>query len=444
MTVELASYLRIVRRHWLVSALFGLAGLGVGLLLTLAIPTGYQATAGVFAPATPTYLTLDVETSTESPTQAPREWTQDTESELLHSEVVLRAAAARLGGTWTVDELVDRIQVSVPTSTRVFSITVTASDATQAQRAASVVAEEYVSRRSRLLADRAERVSAALRARRASLSEILSKAPAETTDSASTASPFPVDATLRAQIRGQIARIDEALATDAGTSANAAELVTPPQRPRLPTHANAEVPPVSGLMAGLLAGLGLGYVRERRHPYVRTLDDVTDSTDAPVAARLDGGLLQTPTSARTQEELGRLAAELRGAVVGSRAVPARVLVTGCCAESLILAFADQLRLSFDTGRASAADGEGYDDGDYDDAAYEGTAYDHAAYAREADDLDPEHSERGMDDDHSSRGGPDDIDDVTVVAGRAGSAGTLRRARTADAVLVLAELGSTAR
>ena len=265
LTVELARYRRLLRQTWLPTVGFGLAGLAVGLLVTLQIPPAYQATTGVFAPGTPTYLAPDVEPSPSASPPDPRDWTQDTEAELVHSTVVLRAAAKRLGTSWTPDELTDRIQISVPTSTRVFSLTFTAGDPATAQRGAQVVAEEYVRHRSTLLADRAQRVGDALRDRRTSLETLLSGAPdeAEPTTGGRGATKFPVNLALRAEIRAQIARIDEALSTAASTGANRAEVVTRAERPVRSARANAEVAPVSGILAGLLAGLGLGFVRDR-------------------------------------------------------------------------------------------------------------------------------------------------------------------------------------
>ena len=397
LTVELARYRRLLRQTWLPTVGFGLAGLAVGLLVTLQIPPAYQATTGVFAPGTPTYLAPDVEPSPSVSPPDPRDWTQDTEAELVHSTVVLRAAAKRLGTSWTPDELTDRVQISVPTSTRVFSLTFTAGDPATAQRGAQVVAEEYVRHRSTLLADRAQRVGDALRDRRTSLETLLSGAPdeAEPTAGGRGATKFPVNLALRAEIRAQIARIDEALSTAASTGANRAEVVTRAERPVRSARANAEVAPVSGILAGMLTGLGLGFVRGRRNFVVRDADEISEATGLPVVATL-----ARPTD---DPRLADLAAHVLDAV----RPPAQVLVTGWAAEVAVDAFADAIQDACSTGPTSLPD---------------------------------QHQNTDPDTDTDT----DTDTDVTVRAVRPASVGMVRRARTADVVLLLAEVGATSR
>jgi hypothetical protein len=383
LTVELARYRRMLSRAWLPTALFGLAGLAGGLVMTMQIPPSFQATAGVFAPGTPTYLAPDVEPSpTESPPD-PREWTQDTEAELVHSAVVLRAAAGRLRNGMTPDELSDRIQISVPTSTRVFSLTFTADSPAAAQRGAQVVAEEYVRHRSTLLGDRARRIGDALRERRTSLETLLSDAPDDVDEAPAggNATSFPVNLTLRAEIRAQIARIDELLSTAGNTGANRAELVSRPERPTRSARANAQVAPVSGLLVGLLAGFGLGFLHDRRQPLVCDADELSELTGLPVATTVAG-----PSG---DPRLVRLAADLHDVTEPA----GEVVVTGWTAAQTLEAYATGLQ-----------------------AAYAG-------------------AERGSQEAESA---------VTVRAVRPGSVGMVRHARTADVVLLLAEVGATSR
>ena len=353
-TVELATYGRFVRRHRLASFLLGLLGLGLGLGVTQAAPSTYQATADVFAPATPAYLALDVRPYPDTDAYEPREWTQDTEAALVRSEVVLARVVRRLGGDSTTTELADRIRISVPTSTRVFSLSVTAGTREGARDAARILAEEFLARRNTLLADRAERVSVALRDRRASLQGLLTDAPTESELSADDPrSGLPVNQALRGQLRAQIARIDEALVRAAGTSANQAEIVKPPILPLEAQRNNAEVAPVSGLLAGLLGGLALGHHRDRRRRVVVDADDVTDATGLPVLAQLDGS--HTLATGESEPELDRLATRVRLTLdpeADPDAAPAtpllprgqgpRVLVTGCCEEALAVSVADRL------------------------------------------------------------------------------------------------------
>jgi capsular polysaccharide biosynthesis protein len=344
MTVALASYRPFVRTHWRASVLLGVAGLAAGLVVTWAMPAAYTSTTTVFAPATPTYLALDMDPFLIEGTPPPQEWTQDTEAELIHSDVVLRGAAKRLGSAWTVAAVSDRIQISVPTSARVFALSFTGRTPEEARRGAETVAREYVRQRSSLIADRTRRVSSALRDRRATLQEIIADAPAETDELPERSGPsaLPVNRALRAQIRSQIAAIDKALTTAAATTANTAEIV---QHARLPTSSrrtNAEVAPVSGLLSGLAAGLGVGYLRRRRRLHVEDAYDVGDVAGLPILARVPSGRFSGHSeddidAAGADHALRRLAAELEPALTSGTG---RVIVLGFCADSLVAGFAD--------------------------------------------------------------------------------------------------------
>jgi capsular polysaccharide biosynthesis protein len=381
-TVDLATYGSALRRHWRMCVALGLVGLTLGGLLAAAIPATYTATAKVFAPAVPAHVTLDLGQARAN-SRPPREWTQDTEAELLRSTAVLDPAARRLGDSWTAVDLAPRIHLAVPTSTRVFLVSFTAEDAETARRGAQIVAEEFVRERSTLLTRRAQRITAALRDRRSQLQTRLS-------DESATSR-------ARARLRNQIARIDKALQEVAASSANPARVVENPDPPRQPVRGNVEVPPVSGLMTGLLAGVAVGWLRDRRHPYVRDADDVAQVTNLPVLAHVDDHFLQAGFGSRTG--ITALAALLR------RAAPVdglRVLVTGWCPDDVLTLVAEQLRRALVAVSSDSA---------------EATDVERAATTL----------------DGASTGA------VAVVSCRAGSATMVRRAGEADVVLLVAEL-----
>ncbi|MEQ7123819.1 hypothetical protein ABN034_04790 [Actinopolymorpha sp. B11F2] len=417
MTVALGSYRRFVRSHWRASVLLGLAGLASGLVVSWVSPPEYHSTATVFAPATPTYLALDIEPFPIEGTPPPREWTQDTEAELIRSDVVLGNVAERLGADWTVASLSDRIQISVPTSARTFSLSFTGRTPAEARLGAETVAREYVRQRSALIADRTRRVGSALRDRRTTLQEIIADAPPETDGVPERSGPsaLPVNRALRAQIRSQIAAIDKAL-TDAGaTAANAAEIVQHARLPTDSTRANAEVAPFSGLMSGLVAGLGVGYLRRRRKTHVGDAFDVGDVAGLPILASVDstlltglrgrdtvdwagaggGGADRTSVDqaavdrATVDTDMRRLATRLERALAGGSG---RIVVLGCCADSLTAGFVAVLQRALT-------------------ASTLGPAYD---------------------------------PDVVVAASRAGSGTADTHPETADIVLVLVEFGTTTR
>lgn len=421
-TIELASYPRAVRRHWLPCCLLALIGLAVGLLVTLATPPRYVSTVGVSAPATPAYLAVSVDAGTAP--RDPREWTQDTEAAMMTSAPVLRAVRDRLGTRENLTELAARVRITVPTSTRIFFVGFGATDPVTARHGAQAIAEEYVRYRSRVLTDRASRVGAALGERRASLQALLADVQVPGADP--TAAPVPVNPVLRGRIQDQISHIDDALGTASLTVANAAEVVRPASAPARPERRNAEVPPISGLLLGGLAGLATGHLRSGRRPRVHDTDEVSALTGLTVLALLDREAVRAGAASLG---LRVLAAQVRIAAGAAHrtgdthhaddpddadhadhsddvdetsdagaaadgddprlADPPRVLLVGCCADSLVAALADRLRETL--VRAGAAAGDPL------------------------------------------------LGDVLVATGRPDATGTLLRARSADVVLLLAEL-----
>ncbi|MET9022274.1 hypothetical protein ABZV93_20065 [Actinopolymorpha sp. NPDC004070] len=374
-TLEAAGYSRFVRRHWLVCCLLGLVGFAIGLLGPLRTPASYRSTVEVFAPATPAYLAISVDPS--APAVDPREWTQDTEAALLLSQPVLTAVARQLPGHPDPATLADRIEVSVPTTTRVYQIGFSDRDPRRAQQGARVLAVEFARYRAKVLTARAERVAAALDSRRTYLQNLLDDLPVpgslrnEGRDSGDP-TPAPANLVPRGQIQAQIGEIDDALTKTALTGSNTAAVVRSATLPKRPERHNSEVPPMSGLMLGLLAGLAVGAVREWARPAVREVGEVTAATGlAPVAVVNRRGL-RRPAGHRDAVDLHPLAVQVRllldaeafadsagttaGTSTGPAGDPPIVLVTGPCADEVTAALADHLR----TALAVAGDAAGDD------------------------------------------------------------------------------------
>ncbi|WP_020576108.1 Wzz/FepE/Etk N-terminal domain-containing protein [Actinopolymorpha alba] len=386
-TVELASHLRVLRRHLPVIGVLTLAGLMVGLLLTVLSPPIYQSAVTVFAPGTPAYLQVDLRSGTSQ--RAPREWTQDTEAALITSDTVLGAVARQLGAATTAADLRKRLSIDVPTSTRVFTISFDAADPAAARRGADLIASEFIRQRSAILAQRAQHAGAALVEQRVRLQEMLTDAFAPANQDDPRSPTVPVNRALRAHIRSQMARIDQTLATAATTTAAPAEIVRPATLPTHPRDDNDEVPPVSGLLAGLVCGIGVGCLRDRLRPYVPDAAGVVAATGLDVIAQLDARRLGSTPNA--DPELRRLVEGLHTNRDPATSVsdPMRILVTGCCAQALVEMVTRQLRQAL------------------------------AAEPLRA---------------HGST-----IEDVVLQNGRAESTSTLERARTAHVALLLAHL-----
>ncbi|GAA2755818.1 hypothetical protein [Actinopolymorpha rutila] len=362
-TLEASGYSRFVRRHWLVCCLLGLLGFAIGMLGSLRTPPTYQSTVEVFAPATPAYLAISVDPA--APAVDPREWTQDTEAALLRSDPVLTAVARRLPGHPDPTTLADRIEISVPTSTRVYQIGFSDSDPRRARQGAQVLAQEFAGYRTKVLTARADRVATALDSRRTYLLDLLDAIPVPGDvppgDSKSgDPSPAPANLVPRGQIRAQIGELDDALTQTALTGSNTAAVVRSATLPKRPERHNSEVPPMSGLMAGLLAGLAVGAVREWARPAVHEVSEVTAATGLAPVAVVDQRSLRRPAGHRHAADLHPLVVQVRLILAAESAGtspdgPPVVLVTGPCADDLTAALADHLRTALTSAGHAAGD-----------------------------------------------------------------------------------------
>lgn len=299
--LDLDRYTRLVRRHIRPALVVGLLGLLGGVLLNVLTPGMYRATTHVHAPATPTKVVPDVRLD-QSKSWRPKQRTQDTDAALLLSGKVLRPVSRKLGVP--VDELRERhLSLSVPPNTRVLRISFTAGDPDAAREGAQTVAEEFVRVRDALLDRRAERVASALWRERERAQGRLEKARKGTA--------------RYAAVNQQIRLTDKLLAELAAP--HGTRIVQDAVRPTAPLRHNQEVPPISGAAIGVLGGLGLGVVRERRRRVVFDRKDVFNATGrrtvdlANIAVELQVTLAQRVlvTGAATREAIELVAGAIR-------------------------------------------------------------------------------------------------------------------------------------
>lgn len=248
-TVSLAALLRWLRDRWYPIVCGALAGLAVGLLITVSTPVTYRSTAIVLAPTEPRFLTVDVGLGTER----PRPVTQDTDAALVRSAAVRTAADERLPGPPLTT---DQIHVTVPTSTRALHISVSSTDPVAARRGAQVLAEEYTRVRNEHFTTRRDRSAQVLSDRRDSLRDELTRLRTAATGLAADSPARPAVRQRRADLAGHIVALDRATARLLTPSGTPAVIVRAAQPPRRPSRSNAEVPPISGLAGGALLGIG--------------------------------------------------------------------------------------------------------------------------------------------------------------------------------------------
>ena len=243
--VPLGWYGSLARGHVVLITASILVGLLVGAAVAVHRGRIYTATVEVIASKAP----LGISQQAPVPGMKLLPPTADTEAQLLQSAAVLRPAARSLGGGHNAADLRKAMEVIVPQGTRALVISYRARSAREARQGAAEVARHYVTLQSRL--NRAQR-----RVQRLQLENSLG----HLLRSERAAGDSPLVTSLE---RRAIRNVATALAALRAMPAQPAQLASAPSiqvsRP------NATIPPVTGALLGLLAGVSLALlVQERR------------------------------------------------------------------------------------------------------------------------------------------------------------------------------------
>lgn len=242
--VPLSWYGSFAHRHLLLVAASLLAGLLVGAAVALHRGRVYTATIEVIASQAP--LGISPEASELSVNALPP--TVDTEAQLLESAAVLQPAARSLGGGRKTDGLRNAMEVVVPQGSRALVVSYRARSASEASLGALAIARQYVVLIFRL--NRAQRKRGLLQLEN-SLGRLLR-------GEGSAGDGALVSSLERPAVR----RVATALAALRTVPAQPAQLVSAPSvqvsRP------NVTIPPATGALLGLLAGVGLALLAQER------------------------------------------------------------------------------------------------------------------------------------------------------------------------------------
>lgn len=258
--VPLSAYFTYLRRHAVIVVLCMAVGAIGGVAVGHRVAT-YVGTASVLAPP----LDLGphgVPNETTTPLREKDAVTPDTEAQIATSTPVLTAVRNATGLRASFTDLSKRVTIDAPPNTQVLAISFEARHPKAAITGAQAAAEAFIAARARLISDRQAADFAALEAQVAALRDDLAATSTRVVGSGGSAREAALiqQGAIIDKIRS-LQRTESRLATaktDAGT------ILRPATESALHVRLGREVPVASGLLLGLLAGLGLGLVRRRR------------------------------------------------------------------------------------------------------------------------------------------------------------------------------------
>jgi len=280
---ELGDYGSLLKRRWRwIAAGLALGLVGAGAYLQLA-PQTYVSTAQVQV----------YEMPTESPTSPSGGLSLDTEAQLVKSERVADLArdiaGGRLDGSLSTGELVQRVDVNVPPNSEVLAISFSAPTAAGAQAGAQAFADAYLANREAAAQDAVDLRADQLQAQIGRASDRLDGVVALLTREKNpiTGSRRGVLLSRQTSLRSQLNQLSARLQPVLGKVGSPGETLTNAARPASPDNPKPLLVVPSGLMLGLLLGLGLASVRERTDRRLHASSDVERLFNLPVLAQLN-------------------------------------------------------------------------------------------------------------------------------------------------------------
>ncbi|WP_440068209.1 Wzz/FepE/Etk N-terminal domain-containing protein [Streptosporangium sp. OZ121] len=260
---DLADYASLLRRRWAIVLSLFLAGAGCGLALLWLTPASYTASGQVLVTATGS------QEQTNQVTARQREpLNLDTEAQVARSAVVAAKARRLFGG------LPCAAEVSVPPNTSVLEISCSAADPKAAASGASAYALAYLAQRresaTQMLSAQLKAVLLKLRQANAGLTKVATELPDLGRGTTERALALQRQNVLARQVHSLTARYDalKTVAVTPGSVISQAATPAEPTTPRPPLYLG------SGLMAGLLCGVGVAWLRDRLDTALRTAADV--------------------------------------------------------------------------------------------------------------------------------------------------------------------------
>ena len=279
-SADLSHYLGVFRRHWWVVLTAAGVGLGLGAVITQAVPKVFESSTSVLVLAVPGDANA-FGGRTKGPINL------DTEAQLVVSSTIAAKAAALLRSPVNPTELARDASVEVPANTTVLVIRYQADNPQGAQAGSHAFAEAY-------LRNREETAQAVLDRQIKTLNDKIKQLSANlnsTNTRLARANPGSFERSnlesLRNNYQNQLNSLTGRLNEQTTATVNAGSVISDARLPETPVSPNEMLNIATGGMAGLLAGLVLAFLRERFDRHLRTAADVRDRGRIQVLAALD-------------------------------------------------------------------------------------------------------------------------------------------------------------
>jgi capsular polysaccharide biosynthesis protein len=305
---ELTDYAGVLRRRWWIITCLTLVGIAASAAYLLLAPKAYTATAGV--EVNPTAVNSS---SQQQAGAAKTAVNMDNESQLAQSATVAAIAVKLLHSPLTPSELSSHISVSIPPNSQLLEISCTASSATEAATCANAIADAYLQNRTATATKQINSEIAQLNVEAKSLLSQIADLKIKMNSLPPNDPTAAGDAALSAEDSAKLhtlASEEAVLQAELGSSSSSyvATKATPPTKPSSPSK-KLVLP--SGTIVGLLLGLMLAVVVDRRDKLVRSESYLDRQLDLPILLNMPRLKLKPQVAlATSRSRAGRACSEL--------------------------------------------------------------------------------------------------------------------------------------
>ena len=269
--LQLADYMGVLRRRWWLILAVAVAGLLASVGFFKTAHKVYISTASV-------YVTANGGTANQVANgRTTGAVNLDTEAQVVQSVTVAQAAAKSMHATETLPQLIKRVSVTVPANSQVLSISCQASSASVAANCAQSFAQAFLSYTSSSTTASANSQISALQSKMSALESASAKLVVEV---GSLPDNSPQRAAAQEQLnsdQGQLSSLNSQVAglTAELTNPSGGSIISNAIPPASPSSPKPLLIFPSGLLAGLLIGLILAFIVDRRDQRVRSSRDLT-------------------------------------------------------------------------------------------------------------------------------------------------------------------------
>lgn len=281
-SVEAAEYFAILRRRWRVVLAVTLIGLLAALGYVAVTPKSYTATAAVSINP----ITLN---PFDNSARIDQLVNASNELQVMTSSKVAERAAKILGTTANPASLLKQVSVIVPPNSQVLSVSYAASSAAGAAAGANAFAVGYLQFRGDTAVSKANSIAAVLNKRIQALQSEITIADTKIALSPPSSAVHQDNLIFRDVLTKQVGDLRTQEAALSSLNVSPGDVIQTANPPGSPSAPKIPLIVAAGAVLGLLAGLVIAFVRDRRDRTVKNPADLSADVGAPVLAIVPAG-----------------------------------------------------------------------------------------------------------------------------------------------------------